>query len=203
MKLKPYQQMLVDDGLPLACIATPQTMARARKYWDAHPPVSVPFAQIDRTRDESPETKAFRAQEEERKRLKSLAGIARMKTRFASKAIDYTKFRWDARRNKFVPITGDRHVPAPDQGLARLPDRPAQTKPAITQNQRIRPVTQRLDETGQDWSRLNKDTAETLARLNGVWKDSYEKLRGTGRIVMTVGNILKGIAKRGGMVKWT
>lgn len=193
MKLKPYQQMLVDDGLPLACIATPQTMARARKYWDAHPPISIPFAQIDRTRDESPETKAFRAQEEERKRLKSLAGIARMKTRFASKAIDYTKMRWDARRNKFVPIEPG----TPKLGSSeRLGPQYDGTRSI---NSSSMPDGRRHDDRPHQ---LTKDNAEAVAKLNGVWKDSYEKLRGTGRIVMTVGNTLKGITKRGGMVKW-
>lgn len=182
MKLKPYQQMLVDDGLPLACIATPQTMARARKYWDAHPPVSVPFAQIGRTRDESPETKAFRAQEEERKRLKSLAGIARMKTRFASKAIDYSKFRWDARRNKFVPIE------------------PGTTKSAPAVNNIDKP---RRESTFAGTVTLTKNNAEAVAKLNSAWKPEYEKLRGTGRIVMTIGNILRGKIKRGEIVKWT
>lgn len=207
--LTPGQRQMVDDGLPIQCIATPETVAREREYWAKNPPVSIPFAQVNVTRNESPETKAFRAQEDERKRLKSLAGIARMKTRFASRAIDYSKMRWDARHNKFVEIAlmpnNDR-----DRGVYFRPPHPSE-KVSFAPETKSKKRHPNLPSThpanrgkviDPQWSRLTKDNAEAVAKLNGVWKDDYEKLRGTGRIVMTVGNLLRGIAKRGGMVKW-
>lgn len=180
MKLKPYQRDMIDDGLPLKCVATDATIARARKYWDEHPPVTIPFARVNVTRDESPETKAFRAAEDERRRLKSLAGISRMKARFVSKAIDYSKMSWDARRNKFVPLVGDKPVSQP------MPIMEAEMAKACDDH---------------NWSRVTKDTAKALAFLNGVWDPKYERLSG-GLLVMTVTNRLKGVVKRGGQIKW-
>lgn len=177
------RQLMIADGAPRALFLTPDQRAKAwagRALTPAPLFVSVP-------KSETPETAAFRAQEEERRRLKSLAGISRMKARFVTKAIDYSKMRWDPRRGKFVPDIGSK----------------PKLEPHVTAL--IETIKQRyyVTDTGAiDWSCLTKDNAEAVAKLNGVWKDSYEKLRGTGRIVMTVGNMLKGIAKRGGEVKW-
>lgn len=201
MKLTNSQCLMRDDGLPVACILTPAQRAKA---WAGVVIRSVPFANVKTTRDDSDETKAFRAQEEERRRLKSLASIAKMKAKFAAKAnpVDYTKMRWDARRAKFVPLTGTKPT---DSGQEPAKVREARTAlphqrlPTQTGKAREAPVkADKLALSGQ----LTKDSAERLAKLNGVWKDDYEKLRGTGRIVMTVGNLLRGIAKRGGTVKW-
>ncbi len=186
------KQIMIKDGAPKALFLTPEAR---RKAWNGVVLRSVPFAQIKVTRDESPETQAFRAQVEEERRLKSLAQIGKMKARFKAKAnpVDYSKMRWDPRRNKFVPDTGHEPVnqPAPETTSApykpvALPNRKAANSGAGT----------------DDWSRITKNTAEAVARLNSVWKPDYEKLRGTGRIVMTTKNLLRGIAKRGGTVKW-
>lgn len=105
-----------------------------------------------------------------------------MKLRMASKAIDFKKVRWDARRNKFVPLEGGTTKSAP-------------VAPSVS----AQPVNRGC---AAGAGTLTKDNAEAVARLNGVWKPEYEKLRGTGRIVMTVGNVLKGLVKKGGEVKW-
>lgn len=180
------QQIMVAEGLPRACILTDAQRAKA---WQGVKLQAIPLFRLT-PKDESPETKAFRAQVEAERRQKSLAQIAKMKTRFAAKAIDYTKMRWDARRNKFVPI---------EPGTTKSV--PAVKAPSGDSAVKARRETTPAG-TDIDWSRITTETAEALARLNGVWKDSYEKLRGTGRIVMTVSNVLKGKVKRGEAVKW-
>jgi len=200
------KQLMVADGAPKALFLTPE---QRNKAWQGVPLRTPVFAQIEK-RDEDEATKAFRAQMEEERRQKSLAGIQRMKNRFAAKAIDYSKMRWDARRNKFVPIDVGTpgSVPAvktsrPDSAVARV----RETTPAGTDNW-IYPAAPKFKfppkaTDGHDWSRITKDTAEKIAKLNSAWKPEYEKLRGTGRIVMTIGNILKGRVKRGETIKWT
>jgi hypothetical protein len=190
-KLTPSQRAMVDDGCPLRCIATPENQRRSEEAWRKSPPRAVPFAEIKTTRNEDEATAAFRAQVEAERVAKSRAQIVRMKQRFATKAIDFSKVRWDARRNKFVPLTGDR--PNPGNTILTKAETPAL----------VRKVAARAQELADaDQPRVTKDNAEAVARLNGVWKPEYEKLRGTGRIVMTVGNVLKGLVKRGGTVKW-
>ena len=143
----------------------------------------VPVEQIVAQREQ---IQNFAARSEEERLAHSRAQIARMKQRFESKKIDFSKMRWDARRARFVPVdvTSAPVVRAPPNTAERLPER----EPA--------------EAGAEDWSRVTKDTAEHIARLNGIWRDSYEKLRGTGRIVMTVCNVLKGKAKRGEEIKW-
>lgn len=195
--MTPKQQMIA-DGAPRALFLSQEAR---RKAWIGRPVTTVAFVKLQR--DESAEAKAMREKlkAEEITALKNR--LARSKLRKETKAIDYSKMRWDSRRNKFVPLTGDKpNVSAPDQGVSRSGDRPAQTKPTPAAGRRA--VAKAVDAPGQgsDWPRISKDTAEALAKLNGVWKPEYEKLRGTGRIVMTVGNVLKGLVKRGGTVKW-
>lgn len=181
------KQLMIADGAPKALFMTAE---QRRKAWNGVAVRAMPLFQAT-PKNETPETVAFRAAEDERRRLKSLAGIQRMKNRFAAKAIDYSKMRWDARRNKFVPLTGDKPVTQSAPGPAATPYKPASSPD--------RKAAKAGADTGP---RVTKDNAETVAKLNGVWKPEYEKLRGTGRIVMTVGNVLKGLAKRGGTVKW-
>ncbi len=144
----------------------------------------------------------FRAQEDERRRLKSLQQISKMKARMMTKKIDHDLMRWDPRTCRFVEDTGAKvkSIPAepmPDSSsthtikASELRKRSAAPKPVKT-----KPVVE------GEWSRANKDTARTLAELNGVWKPEYEKLGG-GLLVMTVTNRLKGLVKKGGVVKWT
>lgn len=191
MKLTPAQQMMVEDGFPRELLWTPEQRAA---WWVANPPKAMPLIEFNkpRTADDAA-TAAFRAQVEEERRLKSLAKIDRMKVRQAGKAIDHSKMRWDARRNKFVEMG---HVYAPNQGVSRTPHQPEQVQPAP----KVRPAPQTGSQVAGQV--VTKDTAEQIAKLNGIWKPEYEKLRGTGRIVMTVGNVLKGKAKRGEEIKW-
>lgn len=190
------KQIMISDGAPKALFLTPE---QRKKAWAGVVIRSVPFAQIKATRDESEETKIFRAQVEEERRQKSLAQIGKMKARFAAKAnpVDYSKMRWDPRKSKFVPDTG--HKPAPMAVPVPTPEPYAKDwkRPAAP---KFKFPPKPAD--GHDWSLITKGTAEAIAKLNGVWKPDYEKLRGTGRIVMTVGNVLKGLVKRGGTVKW-
>lgn len=188
-QLSPGQRAMVDDGCPIACMPTPKEQAAYKAWCATNPPTVIPAFRLE-VRDETAETAAFRAAEEERRRQKSLAGIARMKNRFATKAIDHSKMRWDQRRNKFVEDVARSPAPAPKSASDIRPSAPATKGPTGPAAKPAGAGT------------LTKDNAETLAKLNGVWKDSYEKLRGTGRIVMTVKNVLNGITKRGGTVKW-
>lgn len=214
------KQLMLRDGAPAALFLTP---AQRTKAWQGVLLRAMPLFEINKTRDESPETAAFREQEEERRRLKSLEGIARMKLRMASKAIDFSKVRWDARRNKFVPLEGQMSKSEPlgllniKRGLATvnravedmkrkpMPLEGAPTEPALFRPSDLHGAAKRRVDAAlvatEDWSRVNKDTAATLAKLNGVWDDKYAKLSG-GLLVMTVTNRLKGLVKKGGEVKW-
>lgn len=192
MKLSPGQKLMVQDGFPAVLFATP---AQRAADWVKNPPKPLPRIEFNRQRTPDDEaTAAFRAQEEERRRAQSRAKIERMKLRMASKEIDHSKMRWDARRAKFVPIGPWAVKPASLPAAVRVP---VGSTPRVAASAPIRQSA-----GSEDWSRVNKDNAEAIAKLNGVWKDSYEKLRGTGRIVMTVCNVLKGKVKRGEGVIW-
>lgn len=195
------KQIMIKDGAPRALFLTPEAR---RKAWQGRTLTTIPFIEV-RKRDEDETTAAFRIQFEAERRQKSLAGIAKMKNRFAAKAaakVDYSKMRWDARRNKFVPMeVGTMGNVVDNRSDGRKPDKsPPRTAVAGTPAQReVKGSPQGLADGSHQ---ITKDNAEAIAKLNGVWKDSYEKLRGTGRIVMTVGNVLKGITRKGGVVKW-
>lgn len=169
-----------------------------RKAWEKRPPVAIPFARVEHTRQEDEATQRFRAEEAERKRIKSLDRISKMKSRLSAKAIDHSRMRWDPRKNKFVE---DAYVSAPDKRVSRPVHTPVKSQSKAKAGP-VRNVPVQVQQVDVDWLKITKDTAEEIAKLNGVWKDSYEKLRGTGRIVMTVANVLKGVVRRGGEVKW-
>lgn len=190
-----FKQLMLRDGAPAALFMTPAARARV---WLGRPLTTIPLFQVA-PKDESAETKAFRAQEEERRRLKSLASIGKMKTRMATKAIDFSKVRWDARRNKFVPLESAAvvSVQEPDMRISR-PTKHANWDARAARDKR---VDAKATASAEGWDRVNKDTAERLAKLNGVWDDKYAKLSG-GLLVMTVTNRLKGLVKKGGEVKW-
>jgi hypothetical protein len=205
MKLTPSQRLMVADGFPPSLFAT---QVQRAAHWLAHPPCAMPFIPT-KTRDEDEATAAFRAQEEARKRQKSLASITRMKTRMAAKAVDHSRMRWDPRRSQFVPDTGTRCIEnsVDNRSAGRKPDK-SPPRTAAPVDARLRGVTGanpsrnvQAAVTNQDWSRVTKDTARALAELNGVWDAKYEKLSG-GLLVMTVTNRLKGLVKRGGEVRW-
>lgn len=190
MKLTATQRQMVEGGFPACLIVTPAETARRAKYWESNPPRAMPLFQLDKTRDEDGATAAFRAQETERRRLNSLRQIDRMKARMAMKKIDHSKMRWDPRRNRFVEDTGMRRTALE---TVRIID-------AAPSDKRAQVAGQMLVE-GQDWSRVNKDTARTLAELNGVWDAKYEKLSG-GLLVMTISNKLKTLVKKGETIEW-
>jgi hypothetical protein len=140
-----------------------------------------------RIRDsEDPATEQFRKELEEQKRQKSLARISKMKQRKESK--DHTGMRWNLRRCRWEPDPFYTPQPSKPSALVRSVQvpKPSAKVPAGDTN---------------DWSRVTKDTAKTLAEANGVWDDKYLKLK-DGLLVMTVTNRLKGLVKRGGSVKW-
>lgn len=171
-------------ALPKFLHLTPSQRALA---WEGVTLRAVPAftsASVSRTRDEDAATTAFREQEEARRKAKSMAGIARMKTRIETKKIDYTKMRWNPRKSRFEPDEIGRVAQRAEQACVSRTDY-AGSSPAAPTN---------IDA-------VNKDTAERLARLNGVWDDKYTKLSG-GLLVMTVKNRLKGLIKKGGTIRW-
>lgn len=180
------KRLMQADGAPAALF---MTAAQRAKAWAGRPLTTIPLFQAA-PKDESAETRAFRAQDEERRRLKSLEGIARMKLRMATKTTDFSKVRWDARRNKFVPLEGA----AVKNTILTKADIPALGR-------KVAARALQLELEDHDWSRVNKDTAATIAKSNGVWDDKYTKLSG-GLLVMTVTNRLKSLVKKGGEVKW-
>jgi hypothetical protein len=195
MKLTPSQRLMADDGAPSICFLTAEQRAA---WWKANPAVAMPAFSLEvRADDEA--TRKFRAEEAERRRLASLASIARMKNRMASKKVDFTKMRWDARRNKFVE--DHNALQSPRTPVAQIPPRPMAIASkrilAVGRGHRVSGLSDSVD-----WSRVTKDNAEAVARLNSIWKPEYEKLRGTGRIVMTVLNILRNKIKRQETVLW-
>lgn len=195
------KQLMLRDGAPAALF---MTAAQRAKAWAGRPLTTIPLF-IAAPRDESDETKAFRAQEEERRRLKSLHQIDRMKARMATKKIDFSKVRWDARTAKFVPLEGDMPKPLTEaQSYIMKMHQPEQPRLKLEKRHPNLPSTHpanRGKTIDPIWSRVNKDTAAPLARLNGVWDDKYAKLSG-GLLVMTVTNRLKGLVKKGGEVRW-
>jgi len=176
------QQWMVQDGLPADLILTREERAA---LWRANPPRAMPlFNMQPPVQDE--QTAAFVAKLAENKRLKSLNQIAKMKNRFASKAIDHSKFRWDARRNKFVEdiLHGGAKTLAPRAITSVLPRDEGQVA--------------KCDDGLHDVKAYN---ARQIAELNGVWKPEYGKLTG-GLLVMTIKNKLKNLVKKGLQVKW-
>lgn len=202
MRLTRSQQFMIEDGFPSSLFRTAEQRAA---WWAANPPKSMPLFRLE-VQNMDEETEAFRAQIEEERKAKARAQIGRMKNRFASKAIDHSKMRWDQRRNKFVE---DTHVSAPDQRLSRPVHLSNQEQPATEISSTSAEELQTIQAAdvvsstggGVEWSHINKGNARALAELNGVWDDKYAKLSG-GLLVMTVVNRLKGIVKRGGEVKW-
>lgn len=183
------KQLMVADGAPKALFMTPE---QRRKAW-AGRPLTVPvFVQLQR--DESEEVKAMRERLKAEATIALKNRIARAEARKANAKIDYSKMRWDARRNRFVPLEPWATKPAPSGTT--------ESAPAVKAPRRDSAVKARGETTPAGADIVTKDNAEAVARLNNVWKPEYEKLRGTGRIVMTVGNLLRGIVKRGGTVKW-
>ncbi len=185
------KQMMLKDGAPAALFVTPTQRVKA---WANRPLTTVPLFQAT-PRNESAETKAFRAQEDERRRLKSLQQIGKMKARMMTKKVDHDLMRWDPKTCRFVEDTGVKAEPTPEKieewkrpaaPKFKFPPKPVKARPVVE----------------GEWSRVTKDTARALAQLNGVWEPEYEKLSG-GLLVMTVTNRLKGLVKKGGVVKWT
>lgn len=215
MAITRMQQLMVEDGAPLALFISDD---ERRASWEANPPRPIPAFSL-KPRDEDAATAAFRAQVEEERRQKSRAQIVRMKNRFVSKAIDYTRMRWDQRRGKFVPdaIPAAKSAPAflaPQNIAERLPKREparagADTK-ALEWERGIRKtylpataqrIVNRQAAAQEGWSRVKAHNARALAELNGVWDDKYTKLSG-GLLVMTVTNRLKGLVKKGEAIRW-
>lgn len=179
-----YRQIMIADGAPKGLFLT---AAQRAKAWAGRPLTTESQSRSgvslfqSTPKSETAETAAFRAQVEEERRLKSLAGIQRMKNRFAAKAVDYSKMRWDARRAKFVPIDVPVLRPTAPRNLVVLQE-----------------IINRQHDSLQ---RVDYANARRLAEINGVWDDKYTKLSG-GLLVMTITNRLKGLVKKGGMMRW-
>jgi hypothetical protein len=164
---------MVQDGLPAVLLLTPEARAEA---WRIQPPRAIPlYSPIPKSEDA--DTAAFRARVEAERRQKSLNQIARMKNRFALKAVDHSCMRWDSRRNKFV---ADVQSAAPKSAPAVKAPR---CDGAVKPKGELAPVGAVA---------VTKDNARTLAKAAGVWKPEYEKLTG-GLLVMTIRNRLRNL----------
>jgi hypothetical protein len=173
----PAQQLMVQDGLPAVLLLTSEQRAEA---WRLNPPRAMPLFQAI-PRNEDAATSAFRAQVEAERRQKSLNQIAKMKNRFAQKAVDHSKMRWDPRAAKFVPD----HIPV----LAAEP----QISPTVHGGKAVGRTAGLILATGAT-TPVTKNNARALAEAAGVWKPEYEKLTG-GLLCMTVKNRLRGLRK--------
>ncbi len=198
------KQMMLKDGAPAALFMTPTQRAKA---WSGRPLTTVPLFQAV-PKNEDVATKAFRAQEDERRRLKSLQQIGKMKARMMTKKIDHDLMRWDPRTCRFVEDTGAKAEPTidhdRDRGVVHLPRHPKE-KQSFAEPRKVLKRTQTAIDKAIDtlyWARVKSHNARQLAELNGVWEQKYEKLSG-GLLVMTVTNRLKGLVSKGGEVKWT
>ena len=177
-------------ALPKFLRLTPSQRAKA---WEGVTLRAVPVftsASVSRTRNEDAATAAFRAQEEARRKAHTMASISKMKTRIETKKIDHTKMRWNPRLSRFEPDVFQTTKPTT---AVKAPVRDSAVR---TTGASLAPAV-----VGNGWSRVTKDTAQRLAKLNSVWDDKYAKLSG-GLLVMTVTNRLKGLVKKGGTVKW-
>lgn len=174
--------------IPDYLVLSPEERAAS---WERIALTSMKFLPDSTVRSTDPGAEQFARQLEEDRRLKSLARIRKMKSRKTIKSIDYSKMRWDPRKNKFVE---DSSYSAP----VRLTARPMSY--LVTQSSRQSGKTETAI-GAIDWSRVTKDNVEAVARLNGVWNDKYAGLT-NGLRVMNVVNRLKGLIKRGGIVTW-
>lgn len=193
--MTPMQKLMVKDGLPKSLLLS---VDERRAAWEANPPRPMPLYD-PKPRTSDAETLRVAAELEEQRKAHARAKIERMKLKFASKAIDHSKMRWDQRLGKFVE---DHHVPVLTSNKGVTRGCPAKKDQSASQANTAGPARSETRTQGAGDKVVTKDNAEQIAKLNGVWKDSYAALRGTGRIVMTVGNVLKGIVKKGGEIKW-
>jgi len=200
MRLTRPQRLMVEDGFPAELF---RTVEQRRAYWDAHPPVAIPLFKLQR--DEDAETRAMRERLRQEEITALRSRLARSARRKAAKAIDFSKMRWDSRRNRFVPdvMPGTTKSAPVRSAYHNIGERLPKREPAVT-GAGTRTIINKLATAPgcEDWSRVTKDTARALAELNGVWDDKYAKLSG-GLLVMTVTNRLKGLVRRGEAVRWT
>lgn len=171
MKLTKSQSLMVQDGAPKALFLAAD---RRRAAWGKVPLRTMEFASIKTTRNEDEATAKFRAEEEARRKAKQNAHFDRLKAKKNATPVDYSKVRWDARRNKFVPQ--DAVVLKANPPMV---DVVQSVSANLTPKPSIGPV-------------VDKINAEAVAKLNGVWDPKYAKLT-PGLLTMTVKNRLKKI----------
>lgn len=188
MKLTKSQSLMKADGAPsFLFVSTEQRKAA----WDKIPLRAIPeFASVKVTRNEDEATAKFRADEEARRKAKQTAHFDRLKAKKNAAPVDYNKMRWDARRNKFVPMEPVTHGPRVVQEGANL-QQVTKTKFKMVDTKHGGKALVNITPAGPV---VDKSNAEAVAKLNGVWKASYSALT-PGLMVMTVKNRLKKIAK--------
>lgn len=198
-----YKQIMMADGAPKGLFLT---AAQRAKTWEGRSLTTVPMFKV--VRDDTPETAAFRVQAKADAIVALKNRLARSAARKQTKAIDYSKMRWDAMRNKFVEIT----VTNRDKMLVeRLETKQSLTKADAKEARALKfigiDLAKSPDQTvvgfkmPESWQRVDYANARRLAEINGVWDDKYLKLSG-GLLVMTVTNRLKGLVRKGGTVSW-
>lgn len=96
------QQLMVDDGLPWQAILTDEQREQA---WKDNPPKPASTINDGPAKKEVPaDVLAFAAEEADKKNTQKKNRIAKMVNK--SKAPDPSTHRWDATKNKWVPIPG-------------------------------------------------------------------------------------------------
>jgi hypothetical protein len=88
--------------IPPFLIISPEEAQRRADHWEMFPPKAMGFDMDKMKREESPETKAFRAQMEAEALAKRARMFDKLKRKKEAQKIDRTGQRWDARKNKWV-----------------------------------------------------------------------------------------------------
>lgn len=156
----------VDDPfyIPPFCIVSQEERVAA---WARNPP--KPYTLVDPKREKPADVLAFEAAKKERENTR----LRNLSRRPPAEKIDFSKMRWDARRNKFVPIFGV---------IERL-----KSNVVIL----IKPNT----------AKAKVVDLSALAKQHGVWDDKYAKLA-PGLQAMTIRNRLKALERKGIEIKW-
>lgn len=180
--------------LPADPLAIPTCLMLGRDQraasWHDSPPRPMPMFVERKQTDEQDRLAAEQliAEMEQARRQRALDRVAKMKARKQSRSPAgqpmHLTHRWDARRNRWVPLDATE--------AATVQQRSAEVQ-AKTRRQ-----TGSVDDLGQRVSELTSvdgkpdvSRLKALAELNGVWKPDYDALPNPGLIRMTVVNRLR------------
>lgn len=143
--------------------------AQRAKAWAGRPLTTMPFVKLQR--DDNPDAVALRQQLKTDANTALLNRLARSKARKETAKIDYSAMRWDPRKGKFVPDTGNKVEPTMTVTMVKEGTLPPRSDTAYWDK-----MGKACDRLGlnnsdgglfNDWSRVNSTTARALAELNG------------------------------------